>query len=464
MTKITPHPHQQEALDAIAVHTADKGRVVMPTGAGKTLVEAFVLRDAINDHSETRIHLVLAPRIALVNQLIREYRNFAGQNYIAVAFHSGTHEPDYTKVKWSETSTTRVDNVKTELDKAEKLGKDLVIFSTYASCHKLIGFNFTTLIADESQYCTAENFFDSIRNLSAARKLFFTATERHALSAAGRGLNNVDVFGEVIYQVAPQTLIDGGYIVAPRLHVMSASAKSDGYTVIDEVINAATKQVELSESMPVRKVLFAMNGTADVASVVENVDRIKAALPGYTIFTIVSNSRFGAMIDGNKIKKGNWMKELRDCDNALIFHYDILSEGIDIDGITGVVLLRNMQHAKLLQTIGRAVRVYKANPSAKPYAWVTVVSINGNDESRDHVASVFNMIRSGGFDANVETVKFTDTMVAGIAEDDELEDLVGLDRAGQAKATLEGIIHEIETAEAINTLRAQSITDIAEDF
>lgn len=464
MTKINPHPHQQEALDAIAASTADKGRVVMPTGAGKTLVEAFVLRDAINDHSETRIHLVLAPRIALVSQLIREYRNFAGQNYIAVAFHSGRHEPDYTKVKWQETATTRPDTIKEELEKAEKLGKDLVVFSTYASCHKLVGWNFTTLIADESQYCTAENYFDSIRNITAARKLFFTATERHALSAAGRGLNNVDVFGEVIYQVAPQTLIDGGYIVAPRLHVMSANAKCDSYTVIDEVINAATKQVELSDSMPVRKVLFAMNGTADVAAVVEDLDKIKAALPGFKIFTIVSNSKFGAMVDGVKHARGNWMKELRDCDNALIFHYDILSEGIDVDGITGVVLLRNMQHAKLLQTIGRAVRVYKANPSAKPYAWVTVVSINGNDESRDHVASVFNMIRSGGFDANVETVKFTDTMVAGIAEDDELDALVGPDRAGQAKATLEGIIHEIEATEAINTIRAQDVKTIAEEF
>lgn len=464
MTKINPHPHQQEALDAIAASTADKGRVVMPTGAGKTLVEAFVLRDSINDHSETRIHLVLAPRIALVNQLIREYRNFAGQNYIAVAFHSGRHEPDYTKVKWQETATTRPDTIKEELEKAEKLGKDLVVFSTYASCHKLVGWNFTTLIADESQYCTAENYFDSIRNITAARKLFFTATERHALSAAGRGLNNVDVFGEVIYQVAPQTLIDGGYIVAPRLHVMSANAKCDSYTVIDEVINAATKQVELSDSMPVRKVLFAMNGTADVAAVVEDLDKIKAALPGFKIFTIVSNSKFGAMVDGVKHARGNWMKELRDCDNALIFHYDILSEGIDVDGITGVVLLRNMQHAKLLQTIGRAVRVYKANPSAKPYAWVTVVSINGNDESRDHVASVFNMIRSGGFDANVETVKFTDTMVAGIAEDDELDALVGPDRAGQAKATLEGIIHEIEATEAINTIRAQDVKTIAEEF
>jgi len=170
------------------------------------------------------------------------------------------------------------------------------------------------------------------------------------------------------------------------------------------------------------------------------------------------------MVDGKKKARGNWMKELRDCDNALIFHYDILSEGIDVDGITGVVLLRNMQHAKLLQTIGRAVRVYKANPSAKPYAWVTVVSINGNDESRDHVASVFNMIRSGGFDANVETVKFTDTMVAGIAEDDELDALVGPDRAGQAKATLEGIIHEIEATEAINAIRAQDVKTIAEEF
>ena len=462
MTKITPHPHQAQALDAILNSSADKGRVVMPTGAGKTLVEAFALREFINNHKETRIHLVLAPRIALVNQLIHEYRGFAGQNYLAIAFHSGRHEADYTKVRWQETSTTSVDRVKEELDRAYEMEKDLVVFSTYASCHKLVGFKFTTLIADESQYCTAEGFFDSVRNIAADRKLFFTATERHALSPSGRGLNNTDVFGDVLFQVAPQTLIDGGYIVAPRLHVMSANAKTDSYTVIDEVIHAARKQVDLSDAMPIRKVLFAMNGTADVVNVVDNLDKVKAAFPEFKIFTIISNGKYGAQIDGVKYARGNWMKELRDCDNALIFHYDILSEGIDIDGITGVVLLRNMQHAKLLQTIGRAVRIYKANPEAKPYAWVTVVAINGNNESRDHVANVFNMIRSGGFDVNIETVKFTDTIISGIGEEDLIDPVVEPDTRGRGKAMLENIIHEIEAAERLTNLR--QIENLQEAF
>lgn len=191
--------HQQSALDAIRDNDLDKGRIVIPTGGGKTCVEAYALRDIVNDTSGV-MHVVFAPRIALVNQLIREYRQFIGQNYIALAFHSGRHEPDYEKVKWAERATTQTDVIADELKRAKKMGKDLVVFSTYASSEKLVqaGFSFHTMIADESQYCVAENHFETVRDLKAGRKLFFTATEKHTDTDSGRGLNNESVFGPKI--------------------------------------------------------------------------------------------------------------------------------------------------------------------------------------------------------------------------------------------------------------------------
>jgi superfamily II DNA or RNA helicase len=457
--------HQQDALDAILSDKTGIGRVVIPTGGGKTCVEAFSLREFVNEDARD-IHVVLAPRIALVNQLIREYRSFIGQSYIALAFHSGRHEPDYEKVKWAERATTSTEVIDEEFARAQRLGKDLVIFSTYASVHKLVeeGYLFDTLIADESQYCVAENHFESVRDLDSRRKYFFTATEKHTVTTDGRGLNNEEVFGDVLYQVAPATLIEKGYIVAPRLHVMSCDRPDDKCTVLDEVLQIAKKQSEMSAEMPVTKILFAMKGTDDVAKIVDKVAEIKKAMPNYKVFTILSNAKYGAMVDGKKMGRGDFFKVLREEDHALIFHYDILSEGIDVDGITGVALMRNMGHAKLLQTIGRAVRIYKADPSAKKQAWVSVMTVNGNDESSAHLERVVRLIRDGGFEVNVEEVEFTDNEGFGIGDEEDLDDVVSADRKGAGKAALENVMHNIEMNEYFEAQSTRETVDLMEDF
>lgn len=451
--------HQADALAAIK--TANIGRIVIPTGGGKTAVQAFTIRDTINENKH-KVHLVLAPRIALVNQLIVEYRNMIGQKYLAVAFHSGRHEPDYTKVKWSEKATTSPQVIAEEMVRANRMKKDLVIFSTYASFEKLLPINFETVIADESQYCVAEGHFEVIRALNADRKYFFTATERHTPDSNGRGLNNEDVFGPVLYQVAPKTLIEKGYIVAPRLHVCEAKTKDNAYTVINEVIEVAKKQIELSSNLPINKVLFAMKGTADVEEVLENISEIKANFPNNKIFTITSKR--GCNVDGQQMPRGNFMKELRDCDKALIFHYDILSEGIDVDGITGVVIMRNMNHSKLLQTIGRAVRVYKADPSAKQYAWVSVLSLNDNNETSSHLQRVVKAIRDGGFEVNVEEVEFTNADGFGIADNEDIDSVIDLDGKSKVKSILENVLHSIEEVEFKQAIYCSTLEQTLEDF
>jgi superfamily II DNA or RNA helicase len=454
-----PREHQAKAIEAI-LSSREDGRIVIPTGGGKTMIEAHTLRDSINSTKGSKIYLVLAPRIQLANQLIREYRRDIGQSYIAVAFHSGRTEPDYDNMKWSEISTTDIDQIKEQHERAKRMGKHLVIFSTYHSSCKLDQLKFELVIADESQYCVSENFYNSVHALSSVRKLYFTATEKHTPTEDGRGLNNSKMFGDVIYQVAPKTLIRKNIIVAPRLHVMSASADKETTTVLDEIKHLAQHQMKLAARMPVTKVLFASNSTKDVKIVIENVKELKKEFPEYKIFTIVSNSKFGAMIDGVQMPRGDWMSELRATDHALIFHYDILSEGIDVDGITGVAIMRNMHHAKLLQTIGRAVRIYKANPELKKWAWVSVVLINGNDETADNLARTVRAIREGGYEVNTEEVEFTDDTPRGIADEDAgPENVIPLDRKAESKSILKKILHDVETEKDMERLANLSIED-----
>jgi len=451
-----PRPYQREGLDTLLNSQDQMGRAVVPTGGGKTLIESLFLNKQLS-FSGTKIHLVLAPRIALINQLIKDYRDIAGQGYIALAFHSGKDERDYQQIKWQEFSTTSREKVDEERNRAKVLKKDLVIFSTYMSMKKLTDIDFDIVIADESQYLVAENYFETWQNLNAKRKMCFTATERHTKSENGRGLNNETVFGKCLFHVTPKELIDGGWIVPPRLHVMYAETKDSIKTLIDEVVNLAKYQdLVTRKTMPASKILFAMKGTDDVKKITENIKTIKKVMPNHKVFTIVSNAKYGSMVDGIKMARGNFMKELRECDNALIFHYDILSEGIDIDGITGVAILRNMIKSKLIQTIGRALRIFKANPSAKPFAIVSVPVLNYNDETKSWVGDIVSQIRDAGFEINVEEINYTGNDGPGIDDDDGLDDAFDFGKKKKAQVLLEEIIHEMELVELRADLSSMS--------
>lgn len=55
------------------------------------------------------------------------------------------------------------------------------------------------------------------------------------------------------------------------------------------------------------------------------------------------------------------MKALKDTDDCILLHIDILSEGIDLPSVTAVMPLRHLNLVKLLQTFGRALRLLKSD-------------------------------------------------------------------------------------------------------
>ena len=59
-----PRPYQRTGLDTLLNNNAPLKRAVIPTGGGKTLIESLFLNKQLS-FSGSKIHLVLAPRIAL---------------------------------------------------------------------------------------------------------------------------------------------------------------------------------------------------------------------------------------------------------------------------------------------------------------------------------------------------------------------------------------------------------------
>lgn len=459
------YPHQQDAFDIITTEIKNNngsitGRIVIPTGGGKSFIEAAIIDWQREYNVNTRIHLVLAPRILLANQLIKEFRNFSGAtSYRIIAFHSGHYEPEDEAINWNEFNTTQYNDVVEAYNGAIKNDQDLVVFSTYHSMNKLANIDFDTVVADESQYLVSENFGDAWKTITGRVRLLFTATERHTASNNGRGLNNENLFGKRLYEIKATELIRLNLIVPPRLHIMYGDTRSQQDSILSEVIEISLEQDRLTrKELGFSKILFAMKGTDDVKTIEDNIAKIQKALPNHSIFTITSKN--GAKIDGINIPRDKFLEELENRKDCLIFHYDILSEGIDVPGITGVCLMRNLGLAKLLQTIGRAVRLFKEHGvNIKRQAWVSIPVINGDEDDKVRVKKFINAIRYGGFDISSEDVTETGKD-RHIPEEDGVDDAYGDFKNNFSNLFITNVFHEIEREEFWNDIDlAKTIDD-----
>ena len=417
-----------------------KGRYVYPTGAGKTLIEALIAKHQMERVSGFGVHVVVAPRIALLTQLMRDFREFIGDKYGQIGFHSGEHEHegrDYDKILnlAVQRKTTNIGKVLSEIDRARENNYPLMIFSTYHSLHKLVRkeISLETMIADESQYCISKRYFESVQEINSKVKLYFTATERRAETGTRRN-NNVAAFGEILGQEFIEVLVKRNILAEPRLLLVIGKSHSEDSNdknipdideededdedgaiarhLIDLAGHIAEEQRNKVNIALPAKTLFACESAKHIRIILGEknlqnlMGRVKEIDPdrGHAIFTI--SSKTGARINGDNVSRGEFLKRLGEHQgNALIFHHDILSEGIDIDGITGVAILRNMRYAKTLQTIGRCLRPYKEDRSLKPHAFVSVPVINGNVLESDLLENTIRQMLTSGLDMNYEDIE-----------------------------------------------------------
>ncbi len=74
------YDYQIEAAEATNNH--NKGIVVMPTGTGKTFLQASIIAEDIKNNPGFRIYVVNAPRIMLSYQLLEEVFEFNVRNNV----------------------------------------------------------------------------------------------------------------------------------------------------------------------------------------------------------------------------------------------------------------------------------------------------------------------------------------------------------------------------------------------
>jgi superfamily II DNA or RNA helicase len=344
-------PQQEQSIAAMIKHQF--GQIIAPTGAGKTLIMIYDAIRRMKESSTPLTIVVCAPRILLAEQLSSEFLehiDFANVLHV----HSGeTHHKSTTKPNDIALWDYFVENHK-------------LIFTTYNSLRRVNESEIKVDVAyyDEAHNATRVDFFDSVANCNATNYYYFTATPKHRRSSLGTGMNNKIVFGQIISNISAPELVEQGNILRPTIQIHEvdyerqkglSAADNDASTLIDMIdgLDARNAQKVLVAA-PSSKVLWQMLSRTTVLT--------DLAERGFDVLHITS--KFGAYVNQTKVDRETFFDTFntwgQDPDRKfIIFHYSILSEGINVHGLTHTILLRNLPIVEMAQTIGRVIRLNK---------------------------------------------------------------------------------------------------------
>ena len=459
--------HQLAAADAVMACTTGKGKVVLPTGVGKTYVEAeVILRMILKKRAEGNLSPVIkvnSPRILLCFQLFKdifEYLQSHGVNAKYANFNSGRNDEKwyaeevrkmggiYRKI----VSTTSPIEVVNAHAKAKADNLPLIVFSTYHSSVRFAGAGLVPAITihDEAHNLVSSGFAKAADPSFCPTEMgfSFTATEKYTDSDEDLGMNNPERFGETLYSRSPREMIDIGEMVPPRIHTVKAKkgpkfdlAKTDNdyealaFSIFDafqehkkqikadswspdeigaKVLIVCRGQKELKEMLNPKGVVAPEDGAEPVEDEIEVIFKnkvfevLRKQHPDLHLFALSSD--FGLYNDGefikapvNNAKKNAFLNTIRGLasnEDALVFHVDMVGEGIDVPGITGVMPFRNCELCKFVQNVGRSARLHRTDRARlyaglihpdkhdreedkkwiKPYSWIIIPSFLENAE------------------------------------------------------------------------------------
>ena len=326
----------------------DKGQVIIPTGGGKTIcmIQDTIHQQAIPSGTTT---VVVAPRILLAEQLCKEFLELVDTTYTHVMHvHSGeTHH----------FSSTKPAQIHLFANTARTAGENVIIFTTYHSLHRIqeADIEVNTIYFDEAHNSVQRNFFPATEFFSADsdRTYFFTATPKHSLTIFKPGMNDPEVYGQVICNVPAPQLVEQGYILPPKVVVQELPTgdqkQSDCKNLLDTI-----------DANSLNKILVAARSTKQIVNLVSQSDFCAELYQcGYNWMFITAKT--GAIINGKKVDRETFFKTLnqwgQDDTRFVVMHHSILSEGINVKGLEAVLFMRNMDYIGISQSIGRVIRL-----------------------------------------------------------------------------------------------------------
>jgi len=379
-----------------------KGVIIAATGSGKTYLQAKMIIRLSEILDGFGVVVVKSPRIQLTQQLTKDIQEIAGNKIESIMFHSGkgidlVEEVDQDNedevrraIAQSKAigATTDGEEVRLKIEECKKLNKLLIIQSTYHSFDKLCSLFLKEDIAvdmilnDECQY--VETFGHS--DCMAIREYFFTATvtkgnvgSKQMFSGnEGNEIINSD-FGVEIYKLTPSKAIAEG-IITPSSYInvqMNDVTELEAKELSHKTIVKSHNELKKVKKGNATNMLVTESGVAQIKALTKpNSELMQWSNENRRVLTVAST--YGTVTDnGENISRQEFSERLikysKDENiDLIVVHYDILSEGIDVPSMHGVLFLRNVSTAKFYQILGRCLRT----SFGKDYGYLIVPSYN----------------------------------------------------------------------------------------
>jgi superfamily II DNA or RNA helicase len=348
-----PHYYQKSIKDYCISWYLDKqdfqrALISMPTGSGKTRTANEFLIDLFRINKAKKV-LWLAHRRELLYQTAKAFEQLhleKGDDCINIGFNFDTRN------HWFDHSNSKQ-----------------IIYSSYekiSASLAVLDFRIDLLVIDEAHYTTASTYEPKVKNIlnsNNARLLGLTATPMRA---------NDDIFlnllsyyqytislSEVLGSNDPiKILQDQGYLAQVEydyLNIPLDEFSEDSRVLNDAVVNKCRLFQELGQNI----LIFAMSRAHSIAlNAMLNIEGIESAC-------IIGETPFS--------ERANIMEQFRNKKITAIVNFDILTTGVDIPGMNGILVLRkfNERHTAI-QVLGRALRGTKNGGNEKN----TVIFIN----------------------------------------------------------------------------------------
>lgn len=275
--KKKPRPHQQEAINATKEYFSDpknaRGKLIMACGTGKTYTSLKIM-----EALEPKITLFLAPSIALLSQTFREYAQEKSEPFYASIVCSDdkvgkSKNEDNDDIKFSELPlkpSTRLEDILSTYEKAQKENKRFIIFSTYQSAlrikeaqeaglggidliicdeaHRTVGAMYSSNERDDKNAFT---LCHSDENIKATKRLYMTATPKvysESSKAKAKESDNViysmddaEIFGEEIYTLNFERAIALDLLTDYKVIILAV--RSENLSGVTNSVNEKIKKI-----------------------------------------------------------------------------------------------------------------------------------------------------------------------------------------------------------------------------
>ncbi|MFI4957506.1 MAG: DEAD/DEAH box helicase family protein, partial [Gammaproteobacteria bacterium] len=413
-----PRDYQNEAILNVlkGFEENDRGQLILPCGAGKTLVSLWI-REALH----AKHTLVVVPSLALLKQIKDEWA--ANSPYVPRICVCS--EKDIDK---------GVDNIASSIcDIGGKVSTDVgeireflsiqdgsIVYSTYQSLEKVSeaikgsGFQFDLAICDEAHKTSGSKLSQYAlihldMNVRVKKRLYMTATPR-VLSDNLKGrldnetveyicdMGNADIYGHEFYRMSFKDAIDKGVLVDYKIVAIGVcdleikeALRERRYVSDDETID------EIANNHALDKFMNEYGSTHAITfhSSVKNAKKFQSRHKKY--YTSVSTFHVnGAQ---STCERKIVMEEFVRSSMSVITNARCLTEGVDVPAIDTVYFC-DPKNSKIdiIQATGRALR--RADHKGKSIGYIVVPIYHHIDENIDESISdsryknLLNIIRA----------------------------------------------------------------------